>query len=96
MRDGILICKGKGNEEWNNSAPHGAGRVLARGAAKRALSLETFKEQMKGIYSTSVVGATLDEAPDAYKSAAMIEEAIQPTAEIVNRIKPLMNLKSLT
>jgi len=96
MRDGILICKGKGNEEWNNSAPHGAGRVLARGAAKRALSLETFKEQMKGIYSTSVVGATLDEAPDAYKSAAMIEEAIQPTAEVVNRIKPLMNLKSFT
>jgi hypothetical protein len=51
---------------------------------------------MKGIYSTSVVGATLDEAPDAYKSAAMIEEAIQPTAEVVNRIKPLMNLKSFT
>jgi RNA-splicing ligase RtcB len=95
MRDGILICKGKGNKEWNESAPHGAGRVLARGAAKRALSLETFKEQMKGIYSTSVVGATLDEAPDAYKPAAVIEAAIEPTVEIVNRIKPLINLKSL-
>lgn len=95
MRDGILICKGKGNKEWNESAPHGAGRVLARGAAKRTLSLETFKEQMKGIYSTSVVGATLDEAPDAYKPAAIIEAAIEPTAEIINRIKPLINLKSL-
>jgi group I intron endonuclease len=95
MRDGILICKGKGNEEWNNSAPHGAGRVLARGAAKRTLSLEKFKEQMEGIYSTSVVAATLDEAPDAYKPAAVIEDAIEPTAEIINRIKPLINLKSL-
>ncbi|MFA5152336.1 MAG: RtcB family protein [Clostridia bacterium] len=96
MRDGILICKGKGNKEWNESAPHGAGRVLARGAAKRALSLETFKEQMKGIYSTSVVAGTLDEAPNAYKPASVIEAAIEPTAEVVNRIKPIMNLKSLT
>jgi len=95
MRDGILICKGKGNKEWNESAPHGAGRVLARGVAKRTLSLETFKEQMKEIYSTSVVNATLDEAPDAYKSASVIEAAIEPTAEIINRIKPLINLKAL-
>jgi tRNA-splicing ligase RtcB (3'-phosphate/5'-hydroxy nucleic acid ligase) len=94
MRDGILICKGKGNAEWNQSAPHGAGRVLARGAAKRTLSLDTFKHQMEGIYSTSVATATLDEAPDAYKSSKMIEEAIEPTAEIINRIKPLMNMKS--
>ena len=95
MRDGILICKGKGNKEWNQSAPHGAGRVLARGAAKRTLSLETFQKQMEGIYSTSVVGATLDEAPDAYKPASVIEVAIEPTAEIINRIKPLINLKAL-
>lgn len=95
MRDGILICAGKGNSEWNNSAPHGAGRVLARGNAKRTLSLDTFKEQMNGIYSTSVCYDTLDESPNAYKDAAVIEAAIEPTARVVNRIKPLINLKAL-
>jgi len=94
MRDGILICEGKSNPEWNYSAPHGAGRVLSRGDAKRKLSLETFKEQMKGIYSTSVNAGTLDEAPDSYKDAKVIEEAIGPTATIINRIKPVLNIKA--
>jgi RNA-splicing ligase RtcB len=93
MRDGILICEGKSNPEWNFSAPHGAGRVLSRGRAKRELSLETFVAQMKGIYSTSVGRDTLDEAPGAYKDSKVIEDAIGPTATIINRIKPIHNMK---
>lgn len=93
MRDGILVCKGKSNPEWNFSAPHGAGRVLSRSQAKRILNIEKFKEQMSGIFSTSVTSGTLDEAPDAYKNSKMIEEAIEPTAEIINRIKPFLNMK---
>jgi RNA-splicing ligase RtcB len=94
MRDGLLICEGKGNEEWNNSAPHGAGRVMSRKKAKRELDLKEFKEQMAGIYSTSVVASTLDEAPDAYKNPKIIEEALEPTAKIVDRIVPILNLKA--
>lgn len=93
MRDGILLCEGKSNEEWNCSAPHGAGRVMSRAKAKKEIDIETFKEQMDGIYSTSVCKATLDEAPDAYKDAAIIEEAIEPTATILTRIKPIHNMK---
>lgn len=95
MRDGILICEGKSNPEWNYSAPHGAGRVLSRSKAKQVLDMAEFKEQMKGIYSTSVVKSTLDEAPNAYKDPKIIEEAIGPTATIVDRIKPIINLKSM-
>jgi hypothetical protein len=95
MRDGLLICKGKGNDSWNNSAPHGAGRVLARGKAKNTLSLEEFEEKMKGIYSTSVVKETLDESPMAYKDSEIIEILIDPTVEIVDRIKPILNIKSI-
>jgi RNA-splicing ligase RtcB len=94
MRDGILICKGKSNPTWNFSAPHGAGRVMSRSIAKRSINLDDFKAQMNGIYSTSVCQGTLDEAPDAYKSAQIIEDAIGPTASIVNRIKPIYNLKA--
>jgi len=93
MRDGILICEGKSNPEWNFSAPHGAGRVLSRSQAKKHIDLEEFREQMAGIYSTSVGTGTLDEAPDAYKDARVIEEAIEPTAVILDRIKPLHNMK---
>lgn len=93
MRDGILICEGKGNPDWNFSAPHGAGRVLSRSGAKKSLSMDEFTEQMKDIYSTSVVPGTLDEAPGAYKDAAIIEDAIGPTATIINRIKPICNMK---
>jgi RNA-splicing ligase RtcB len=93
MRDGILICKGKSNPEWNYSAPHGAGRVLSRSQAKKKLDLAEFKKQMSNIYSTSVCQSTLDEAPGAYKDAAIIEAAIEPTAEIIDRIKPILNMK---
>ena len=93
MRDGILICEGKSNPEWNYSAPHGSGRILSRGQAKRQLDVASFKEQMKDIYSTSVGQGTLDEAPDAYKDSKIIEESIQPTAIILDRIKPIHNMK---
>lgn len=94
MRDGILLCEGKSNPEWNFSAPHGAGRVLSRGQAKKRIDLETFKTQMEGIFSTSVGQGTLDEAPDAYKDCKVIEEAIEPTAVILDRIKPVLNMKA--
>ncbi len=94
MRDGILICEGKSNSDWNFSAPHGAGRVLSRTQAKKELSMDEFKEQMKGIYSKSVNVNTLDEAPNSYKDAKMIEKAIEPTATIINRIKPVLNIKA--
>lgn len=93
MRDGILVCEGRSNEEWNYSAPHGAGRVMSRSQAKKSVDLERFKEQMKEIYSTSVGRGTLDEAPDVYKNSKIIEEAIEPTAITLDRIKPIHNMK---
>ena len=93
MRDGILVCEGKSNPEWNFSAPHGAGRLMSRSKAKATLNLVEFEDQMKGIFSTSVVRSTLDEAPNAYKDPKVIEEAIQPTATILDRIKPIHNMK---
>ncbi len=94
MRDGLLICEGTSNPKWNFSAPHGAGRVMSRTQAKRSLDVETFKQQMKGIYSTSVGKGTLDECPDTYKNAAVIEDAIRDTATIVSRVKPVHNMKA--
>lgn len=96
MRDGILVCEGRSNKEWNCSAPHGAGRVMSRKKAKETIKIQDFKEQMKGIFSTSVTMNTLDEAPDAYKDAKIIEEAIEPTAKILFKIKPILNLKDST
>ena len=93
MRDGILICEGKSNPEWNYSAPHGSGRTMSRTQAKKCLDIEQFKNQMTGIYSTCIGKETLDEAPDSYKPSEMIEQSIAPTAKIINRIKPLYNLK---
>jgi RNA-splicing ligase RtcB len=93
MRDGILLCEGKSNGEWNCSAPHGAGRVMSRSEAKKRVSLDAFEETMSGIYSTSVCRGTLDESPFAYKDSVLIEEAIEPTAKIVNRIIPVYNFK---
>ena len=94
MRDGSLICIGKGNEDWNCSAPHGAGRVMSRMKAKRQLSMEEFKAQMSGIYSTTVSKATLDEAPMAYKTMDDIVNNINPTAHIEKIIKPIFNFKA--
>lgn len=94
MRDGSLICIGKGNEDWNCSAPHGAGRVMSRMKAKKTLSMEEFRAEMSGIYSTTVSMETLDEAPMAYKTMDDIVANIGPTADIVNVIKPIYNFKA--
>lgn len=94
MRDGSLICSGKGNEDWNYSAPHGAGRLLSRSSAKDTLSLDEYKKEMQGIFTTCVSEATLDESPMAYKSKDEIVDCIAPTADIVSLIKPLYNFKA--
>ncbi|MBQ8440977.1 MAG: RtcB family protein [Clostridia bacterium] len=94
MRDGSLICIGKGNEDWNCSAPHGAGRLMSRSVAFEQLTMAEYKEQMAGIYSTCIVPDTLDESPMAYKSMDEIVENIEPTAEIICRIKPFYNFKA--
>ncbi len=94
MRDGSLICVGKGNEDWNCSAPHGAGRKLSRSAAFRQLSVDQYKEEMQGIWSSCVGSETLDESPMAYKDMADIVKQIQPTAEIICRILPIYNFKA--
>lgn len=94
MCDGSLICVGKGNEEWNCSAPHGAGRLMSRRAAFNALSIEEFKREMEGIYTTCVLPDTLDESPMAYKSMDEIVAQIGPTAEIIERVRPVYNFKA--
>jgi len=93
MEDGILLCEGRGNPEWNYSAPHGAGRILPRAAAKAKLDVSVAEKRMlgKGIY-TSVIPA--DEMKEAYKDPQVIEDAIVPTVKIIDRIKPLLNLKA--
>ena len=94
MRDGSLICIGKGNEEWNCSAPHGAGRLMSRKAAFNVLSMDQFQQEMEGIYTTCVLPDTLDESPMAYKSMDEIVAQIGPTAEIIKRIRPVYNFKA--
>jgi len=94
MRDGSLICIGKGNPDWNYSAPHGAGRLMSRKAAFKALSMEEYKEEMAGIFTTSVSHKTLDEAPMAYKSIDEIIKNITPTANIIEQIRPTYNFKA--
>lgn len=94
MRDGSLICVGKGNQEWNCSAPHGAGRLMSRRAAFHSLSMEEFQREMKGIYTTCVVPDTLDESPMAYKNMDEIVSQIGTTAEIMDRIRPVYNFKA--
>ena len=94
MRDGSLICRGLGNEDWNYSAPHGAGRLMSRSKAKESLNMEEFCETMKGVYTTSVNFSTLDEAPMAYKPMSEIVECIKPTVDIMEIIKPVYNFKA--
>ncbi len=94
MRDGSLICLGKGNEEWNCSAPHGAGRLMSRSQAKKNWTVSEFKKQMKGIYTTSVNEGTLDECPMAYKGMEDIVRNIGDTADIVKIIRPIYNFKA--
>jgi len=94
MRDGALICRGKGNEDWNYSAPHGAGRLMSRSKAKEAISMDEYSDSMKDVFSTSVSISTLDEAPQAYKPIDEIMGAISDTVEIVKIIKPIYNFKA--
>lgn len=94
MRDGSLICTGKGNEDWNFSAPHGAGRLMSRSSAKSSFTVSEFKKQMEGIYTTSVGRSTLDECPMAYKNIEDIVDNIEPTVEIQDIIKPIYNFKA--
>jgi len=94
MRDGSLICIGKGNKDWNYSAPHGAGRIMSRRQAKKIISLEEFKKTMEGIYTTTVNRDTLDECALAYKPMDEIIDNIRDTVEIVDIIKPVYNFKA--
>lgn len=94
MRDGSLICVGKGNDDWNQSAPHGAGRLLSRSQARARLNMNEFKKEMTGIYSTSISANTLDESPMAYKKIDDIIDNIKPTVKIERRILPIYNFKA--
>ena len=94
MRDGSLICIGKGNEDWNFSAPHGAGRLYSRTQAKKNFTVDDFKASMDGIYTTSINEDTLDECPMAYKTMDDIVNNISPTAKIIKIIKPIYNFKA--
>jgi RNA-splicing ligase RtcB len=94
MRDGSLICMGKGNDDWNNSAPHGAGRLMSRSKAKELLNVDEFESTMSGIFTTCVGRETLDESPMAYKSIDDIINNIGDTAEIIKVIKPVYNFKA--
>lgn len=96
MRDGSLICIGKGNPDWNYSAPHGAGRLMSRAKAKETFTVSEFKKTMKeaGVYTTSVGNGTLDECPMTYKPIDVIKRDIEPAVEIQNVIKPIYNFKA--
>jgi RNA-splicing ligase RtcB len=93
MRDGVLLCEGKSNSDWNNSAPHGAGRLMSRTEARNTVDMDKFRKSMLGIYSTSVTRETLDESPMAYKNSEMIESLIQDTVIVLDHIRPVLNLK---
>ena len=94
MRDGSLICIGKGNDDWNQSAPHGAGRLMSRRAAKENLSMEDYHEEMRGIFTTSVSRDTLDEAPGAYKPWDAIVPLLADTVDVRKPIRPIYNFKA--
>lgn len=95
MRDGSLICVGKGNEDWNCSAPHGAGRIMSRAKAKKEITLADFRHSMEGIYSSTICVGTIDEAPFAYKDMEEIMTVIEPTVDIIERIVPIYNFKAV-
>ncbi len=94
MRDGSVLAIGKGNSEWNFSAPHGAGRIMSRTTAKNELNLDEYKKAMEGIYTTSVNEATLDEAPMAYKSLEDIIDVIRESVDVIEVMKPIYNFKA--
>jgi RNA-splicing ligase RtcB len=94
MRDGSVLAIGKGNPEWNYSAPHGAGRLMSRKAARETLQLEDYQKTMEGIYTTSVNAATIDEAPMAYKSLEDIIDVIRDSVDVIEILKPIYNFKA--
>ena len=94
MRDGSVLAVGKGNPEWNFSAPHGAGRLMSRTVAKNTLSMDEYKEMMKGVYTTSINENTLDEAPMAYKSLGDIIDVIRESVDVIEVLKPIYNFKA--
>ena len=93
MRDGIAICVGKGNEQWLNSSPHGAGRIMSRAQAKKQITIDEFRQTMSGVFSSSICEATIDESPMAYKPTEEIMELIKPTVDIISMINPKLNIK---
>ena len=93
MRDGIAICRGKGNEQWLDSAPHGAGRRVSRNQARKLIPLSEYEASMSGIFSTSVCAETIDESPQAYKSSEEILSLITPTVDVISFVKPKFNIK---
>ena len=93
MKDGILLCRGKGNEDWNKSCAHGAGRILTRQQASQKLSLKEFKKSMENVYSTSISQETIDESPVCYKDSELIKELIIPSVEIIEQLYPILNIK---
>ena len=94
MRDGSVLAVGKGNPEWNFSAPHGAGRLMSRTVAKNTLSMDEYKEMMKGVYTTSINENTLDEAPMAYKSLGDIIDVIRESVDVIEVLRPIYNFKA--
>ena len=94
MRDGCLICEGLGNDDWNCSAPHGAGRLISRGDAKKILDVKEYQLSMSGIYTTTANQSTIDEAPMVYKPMQEIMDLISPTVKILKTIKPIYNYKA--
>ena len=94
MRDGCIIGIGKGNEDWNCSAPHGAGRIMSRNKARELVSMDEFEKSMDGIYTTSVCADTVDEAPMVYKPMDEIVANIRDTVDILEIVKPVYNFKA--
>ena len=94
MRDGSVLARGKGNPEWNYSAPHGAGRLMSRTKARETLDIEAYRKTMEGIYTTSVNEATIDEAPMAYKSLKDIIDVIRESVDVIEILKPIYNFKA--
>ena len=94
MHDGSLLCTGKGNSEWNCTAPHGSGRVMKRSEAKERFTLEEYRREMEGIFTTSVGESTLDESPMAYRRIDEILDAIEPTADVIDILTPVYNFKA--
>jgi RNA-splicing ligase RtcB len=95
MRDGIAMCMGKGSKKWNNSAPHGAGRIMSRSKAKEQIKLEDYKNAMKGIYSSCINKSTLDESPFAYKDFNQVISEMEETVSVLYLMKPIYNFKAV-